>query len=136
MAGDLAAVVADHDLARADPGADAQPDQRDRDRVAVLPDRDQRLRVDARAMRAPRVELARPAARRSSGRSRSSASPTVSARPAIRRAEVGEAAVLEQLVELRERRDLGDRHEMAAAEAADLALDAALLMRALRCPDA
>jgi hypothetical protein len=48
VAGDLASLVADHDLARADPGGDAQPDQADRHRVTVLPDRDQCLRVDAR----------------------------------------------------------------------------------------
>jgi hypothetical protein len=45
---DLAPRLRDHDLARADPGGDAQADQRDRYRVAVLPDRDQGLRVDAR----------------------------------------------------------------------------------------
>ena len=47
MAGDLAAAVRDRDLARADRGGHAQPDERDRDRVAVLSDRDQRLGVDA-----------------------------------------------------------------------------------------
>src|SRR6266498_3544433 len=56
MAGDLAALVADHDLARADPGGDAQPDQRDRDRVAVLPDRDQRLLIDPRRQVPARVD--------------------------------------------------------------------------------
>jgi len=35
-------------LARADPGGDAQSGERDRHRVAVLADRDQRLGVDAR----------------------------------------------------------------------------------------
>jgi hypothetical protein len=38
VAGDLPALVADDDLARADRRADAQPGQRDGDRVAVLTD--------------------------------------------------------------------------------------------------
>jgi hypothetical protein len=45
---DRPAGVADRDLARADPSADLQAGQRDRDRVAVLADRDQRLRIHAR----------------------------------------------------------------------------------------
>ena len=39
----------------------------------------------------------------------------------------------DQLVQLRQRGDLRDRDEVAAAEPADLALDAALLVRARRC---
>src|SRR5207244_2433671 len=48
VAGDLPALVADHDLAGADRRLHPQPDQRDRHRVAVLPDRDQGLRVHPR----------------------------------------------------------------------------------------
>ena len=60
--------------------AHAQPDQRDRDRVAVLADRDQRLRVDARRGLLGRLELARPAAAAAARRSAASASPTRLAR--------------------------------------------------------
>jgi hypothetical protein len=45
-------------------------------------------------------------------------------------AEVGEATVLEQIVELAQRRHLRDRDEVRSPVAADLAFDAALLMRA------
>jgi hypothetical protein len=51
--------------------------------------------------------------------------------PGDRALQVLPARFLEQFVELLHRLDLGHRHEVAAAEAADLALNAALLMRAL-----
>jgi hypothetical protein len=49
--------------------------------------------------------------------------------PAIK---IAFAAGADQRVELTERRHVWDRDQMVAAEAADLALDAALLVRALQ----
>src|SRR6266511_3352108 len=133
MAGDLAALVADHDLARADPGGDAQHDQRDRDRVAVLPDRDQRLLIDARRCLLARVEvLDRQLPQRATldpqrlpDRLGAADDPPL---------ELGEAAVLEQIIELLQRRHLRYGHQATAAEATHFALDAALLVSALLAP--
>jgi hypothetical protein len=130
VAGDLAALVADHDRARPDPGRDAQPHQRHRHRVAVLPDRDQRLHVDARRGVLGRVEVVerqlpqRPhidPERLTDGLGAATDPPP----------EIGEAAVFEQLVELFQRRHLRHRHQVRATVAAHLALDAALLMGTL-----
>jgi len=129
VAGDLAPCVVDHDLVGADPSGDAQTDQGDRHRVAVLPDRDQRLAVDARARPLARVvvagrqlpQQARLDPERLPDRLGAAADPPL---------EVGEAAILEQVVELLERGDLGDRDEVRAAEAADFAFHAALLVGA------
>jgi len=128
VAGDLAAIVADHDLACADRRLHAQPDERDRYRVAVLPDRDQRLRIDARRRMLARVEVddrllpQRPRldCERLADRLGAAADPA---------AEVGEAAVLEQVVELLQGRYLRHRHQVRPPVAADLAFDAALLVR-------
>jgi hypothetical protein len=80
--GDLHPVVADRDLARADPGCHPTSDQGHRDGVAVLAIGDQRLGVHPQA-----GGLAASNGTAGSGRStpssRSSASPTVSRRPAI-----------------------------------------------------
>ena len=110
---------------------DPQPGQRDRDRVAVLADRDQRLRVDARRRGLGRVErlggqraqqrpLAAPTPRRPSRRARRSAARRSASQPA------SSSALSSPSVG-----DRRDRDEVVAAEAADLALDAALLVRAL-----
>ena len=56
VARDLAPVVADRDLARADPRPDLQAGERDRDRVAVLAHGDERLLIDARRRGLARVE--------------------------------------------------------------------------------
>ena len=129
MDGDHVAVVGDADLARADPGVHPQPDQGDRDRVAVLADRDHRLGIDARRGLFGRLEaLARQRAQQ----------PPLAVerlpdrpRPAADRAlEIGPAPLLHALVELGQRVDLRDRNQVATAEAPDLAFDAALLMRA------
>jgi hypothetical protein len=51
--------------------------------------------------------------------------------PAADRApQIGDAGCRDPLVELRQRADLRDRHQIRAAEPADVALDAALLVRA------
>ena len=133
VARDHAAAVADRDLARADPRADLQPGQRDRDRVAVLADRDQRLRVDARRRGLGRVE--RLGGQRA--QQRPLARPRLADRPGAPDdppAQVRLAAGEQQRVELGEVGDRRDRDEVVAAEAADLALDAALLVRALAGP--
>ena len=49
--------------------------------------------------------------------------------------EILPARFLEQLVELLDRADLRHRHQMPAAEAPDLALDATLLVSALLTPE-
>ena len=130
VASDLPPVVTEDDLPGTDPSGDPQPREPDRQRVLVLADRRQRLAVDPRGRVLGRVErLGRqlPAARPTSW---PSASPTVSRRPADRALEILEARGSEPVVELGERGDLGHRHQVGAAEAADLALDAALLVRA------
>jgi hypothetical protein len=94
-----------------------------------LPDRDQRLAVDARRRLLARVVVAgrqlaqRPRLdpQRLPDRLRAAADPP---------REVGEAAILEPVVELLQRRHLRHRHQVRAPEAADLAFDAALLVRA------
>jgi hypothetical protein len=90
-----------------------------------LPDRDQRLAVDTRRRLLARVVVAgrqlpqRPRLdpERLADRLRAAADPP---------REVGEAAILEQVVELLERADGGDGDEVCSTVAADLALDAAL----------
>jgi hypothetical protein len=127
MDGDLAATVVDRDLPGADARADPQARQRDRNRVAVLADRDQRLGVHARCRRLRRVERLggqrkqqRPlAGPRLTDRPRAPVDPPV---------EVALAAGEQQRVELGQVRDLRDGDEVVAAMAADLALDAALLV--------
>jgi hypothetical protein len=50
--------------------------------------------------------------------------------PAADRApQIGDAGCRDPLVELRQRADLRDRHQIRAAEPADVALDAALRLR-------
>jgi len=122
--------VADHDLARTDPRRHPQADQGDRDRVAVLPDRHQRLRIHARRCLLGRLVLLEgQLAERPRLHSERLTDRLVAAGDPPR--EVGEASVLEQVVELLERAHLRNGDEMVAAEAADLALHAALLMGAL-----
>ena len=133
VAGDRLAVVRDRDLPGADLGQDPQPDQADRHRVAVLTNRHHRLRVDPRA----RVL----AGLRPLGGQRSQQRPLRGQRLTDRAAlpgdlppEVGLAAGEQPRVQLGEAPHRRDRHQMAAAEPADLALDPALLMRAAQ-PD-
>ena len=109
---------------------DPQPDQADRDRVAVPADRDQSLGVDPGPGGLGAVEglgRKRPQKRRLA-RERLADSLTTAADGA---AEVGRAGGEEAGVQLGEVGELGDRDEVVAAEAADLALDAALLVGAL-----
>src|SRR3954454_6140148 len=131
MAGDLATAVRDRDRPRADRRGDAQPNERDRDRVAVLTDRDQRLGVDARRDLLGRLQrlVGQRAQQRPFTPQRFADRVGVPGDPSR---EIVLAASAQPSVELSQRRDGGDRDEMAATEATDLALDAALLMRALK----
>ena len=126
------AAVADRDLARADARGDLQPGERDRDRVAVLADRDQRLLIDPRRRGLGRVKRLR----RQREQQRPLDRPRLADRRrrarSIRRARSGSQPASSTRVELGEVRDARDRDEVVAAEAADLALDAALLVRALK----
>ena len=128
VAGDLTAAVVDRDLPRADPGADLQPGERDRHRVAVLADRDQRLRIHPRGGGLARVErLGRQRAQqRPLGRPRL---PDRHRPPVDPPAEILLAAGEQQRVQLGEVTQLRDRHQVVAAEAADFALHATLLVR-------
>ncbi len=123
VASDDRAAVADRDLAGADPDADPQPRKADRDRVAVLAHRDERLRVHARRRRLGRVE--RVGGQRPQQRPlRRPRLPDRHRPPDDPPAQVSFAALKDERVQLGERRDGRHRHEVVAPEPADLALDA------------
>ena len=128
---DRIAVVGDHDHPRADLRVHAQPDQADRDRVAVLTNGHHRLRVNAwarllaglRALSRQRSKQ-RPLAReRLTDRARMPDDPP---------REIGLAAREQPGVQLGKALDARDWDEVASAKPSDLALDAALLMRSLQ----
>ena len=119
----------DRDLPGADLDEHAQPDQADRHRVAVLANGHHRLRID------PRTRLL--AGLRPLVGQRSQQRPLACERLADRARvpgdparEVGLAAGEQPGVQLGKAPDGRDGDEVAATEPADLALDAALLMRA------
>jgi hypothetical protein len=130
MAGHLPALGADHDLARAHLRLDAPADERHRHRVAVLPDRDQRLGIDAWRRRLGRLEfLDRQLPQRTAVEPQRLADRLgAAADPPL---QVGEAGVLQQRVQLAQRDDRRHGDEVRSAEAADLALDSTLLARSL-----
>ena len=128
MAGDWLAVVRHHDLPGADLGQHPQPDQADRHRVAVLANRHHRLRIDPRA----RVLAGQRALRGQRSQQRPLARERVTdgaAMPGDLPPEIGLAAGQQPSVELGEAPHSRDGHEVPAAEAADLSLDPALLVR-------
>ena len=129
MARDLTPAMVDRDLARADPRADLQSGQRDRHRVAVLTDRDQRLAVHpGRGGLARVIRLAR---QREQQRALCRPRLTDRHRPSIDPAsKIGLAALQQQRVQLGEVCDMRDRNEMIAPASANFALDASLFV----CP--
>ena len=102
-----------------------------RDRVETAADRHPALAVDPVRAHHAWCRTARPAAAAARGASSAKCSPTLD--PPVRDAPsvVAFHRRRQQLVELGHRRDVRDRDEMAAAEPADLALHAALLVAAL-----
>src|SRR5579863_596615 len=122
------AVMGDRDLAGADLGVHAQPDQADRDRVAVLADRHHCLRVNAWtrllaglcALRGQRPQQRPLAHERLTDRARMPGDPA---------REIALAAGQQPGIQLAQALDARDRDKVAATKPADLALDAALLMR-------
>ena len=124
VAGDLATVVMKDDLAGADFRRHPQPGEADRQRVLVLPHRRQRLAVHPRRRMLARVERV--------GRQRPQQIELLAERltdglatSADRAPQVGDARRRQQVVELPQRTDLRDRHQVGAAESADVALDPA-----------
>ena len=117
------------DLPGADPRCDPQSGEPHGQRVLVLTHRRQRLRVDPRRrvlgaierfrrQRAQQVDLARERLADSL------------LTPADRAPQIADARRGELVVELRERGDLGHRHQVGAPEPPDVPLHTALLMRA------
>ena len=127
MAGDGDALGDDLDLAGADQRLDAAADQLDRDRVAILADRGQRLGVDphARALAAIEALGRQPPQRSALGREQLADGALAADDPAI---EVGLAGRPQDRVELGQALHLRHRDQVVSAKAADLTLDAALLV--------
>ena len=112
--------------------ATRRPGERDRDRVAVLANGHQRLAVDAHRRDLGAVERSGLGQR---AQQRAFVGELVGdrRRPALDAPrEVLLAGVTQHHVQLRHRPDRRNRNEMVAPEAPDLALDAALLVRALQ----
>lgn len=118
---DQLALVGDADLRRADRCRDAQPRERDRDRVAVLANGHKRLAVDAHRRDLGAIE--RPGVgQRAQQRAFVSELVGDRRRPALNAPrEILLAGVTQHHVQLRHRPDRRDGNEVVAAQAPDLA---------------
>jgi hypothetical protein len=115
------------DLRRADRRRDPQASERNRDRIPVLTDRDQRLAVDPdrRHLRAVKRRGQRPQHRPLNAELLSDGDRPSRDPPA----QIALACIDEQPVELPERPDARDRDQVVASQPADLTLHAALHIR-------
>jgi hypothetical protein len=130
MPRDDTATVVDRDLPGTDTRTDLQAGERDRDRIAVLTDRDQRLLINPGCRGLAGIK--RLGGQRNQQRPLDL--PCLTDRltaPVDPPAEIAFAAGEQYRVELVEIRDARDRHQVISPAAAHFAFDTALLMRAL-----